>query len=102
MNKKARVTCLCQSLGFSVSALAFVFLSAVPSWTASAQQPGTVDPTQSVNWAAGAIAHAQQMRRYKDADQGSQLTPRIIPKFEIDGDPSGRIGTFQPNSATIT
>ena len=103
MNKKARAACLCPPLlGFSLSALAFVSLLTVPAQTASAQQPGSVDPTQSVNWAAGAIAHAQQMRRYKDADQGSQPTPPIIPKFEIDGDPAGRVATFQPNGATIT
>jgi cytochrome c peroxidase len=103
MNKKARAACLCPSLpGFSLSALALMFLLAVPPRTASAQQAGIVDPTQSVNWAAGAIAHAQQMRRYKDADQGSQPTPPIIPKFEIDGDPSGSVATFQPNGATIT
>ena len=103
MNKKACAACLCPSLlGFSVSALAFVFLVAVPSRTASAQQPGTVDPSQTRDWAPGAIGHAQQMRRFRDADQGSQPTPPIIPKFEADGDPSGRIATFQPNGATIT
>lgn len=103
MNKKARAACLCPSLlGFSLSALAFIFLLAVPPRTAAAQQAGIVDPTQSVNWAAGAIAHAQQMRRYKDADHGSQPTPPIIPKFEINGDPSGSVATFQPNGATIT
>lgn len=103
MNKKARAACLCPSLpGFSLSALALVFLLALPARNASAQQPGTVDPTQNVNWAAGAIGHAQQMRRYKDADQGSQPTPPIIPRFEIDGDPSGSVATFQPNGATVT
>ena len=35
-------------------------------------------------------------------NQGAQPTPPIIPKFEIDGDPSGRIATFQPGVATIT
>src|SRR5262249_46334895 len=29
-------------------------------------------------------------------------TPRVIPKLEIDGDPSGRIATFQPNGPTPT
>jgi len=103
MNKKARAACLCPPLlGFSLSALVFIFVSAVPSRTASAQEAGTVDPTQSVNWAAGAIGHAQQMRRYQDADQASQPTPPMIPKFEVDADSSGRVATFQPNGATIT
>jgi len=34
--------------------------------------------------------------------QGAQPTPPIIPKLEVDHDPSGRIGTFQPGVATIT
>jgi cytochrome c peroxidase len=42
------------------------------------------------------------MRRFIDADQGSQPTPPIIPKFEIDDNASGRVGNFQPNGATIT
>jgi cytochrome c peroxidase len=86
----------------SVSVLAFALQLGEPFSVASAQNAGIVDPTQTRDWAQGAIAHAQQMRRFRDADQGSQLTPPIIPKFEIDGDPSGRVGTFQPNGATIT
>jgi cytochrome c peroxidase len=42
------------------------------------------------------------MRNYKDIDQGSQPTPPIIPKLAVDDDPSGQVGSFQPNGATIT
>jgi cytochrome c peroxidase len=103
MNKTAPLSYLRLPLRlFLVSGLAFGFILGAAPGVAPAQNAGNVDPGQSVNWAAGAIGHAQQMRRFRDADQGSQLTPPIIPKFEADRDPSGRIATFQPNGATIT
>jgi hypothetical protein len=43
----------------------------------------------------------QAMRRFKDPDRGAQQTPPVIPKFEIDNDPSGGIATFQPGGATF-
>jgi cytochrome c peroxidase len=69
---------------------------------AAAQTAGNIDPTQTTDWAPGAIGHAQQMRRFKDADRGSQPTPTIIPKLDVDDDPSGRVGSFQPGGATMT
>jgi hypothetical protein len=42
------------------------------------------------------------MRMFKDAQQGSQATPPIIPKLEVDADPRGRVATFTPSVATIT
>ena len=42
------------------------------------------------------------MRVHKDRDQGSQPTPPIINKLDVDDDPGGRVGTFQPGVATIT
>ncbi len=52
---------------------------------------------------AGAIAHAQKMRKlFPDIDASAQVAPAIIPEFEIDPDPGGAIATFQPNGATIT
>ncbi len=86
----------------AVSALAFVCALAAAPELASGQNAGVIDPSQSLSWQPGAINHAQQMRRYPDADRGSQPTPPVIPKFELDHDPSGAIGTFQPNGATIT
>jgi cytochrome c peroxidase len=89
-------------LGLSISGFAFVSLLAAAPRVACAQNAGNIDPAQPTDWAPGAIAHAQKMRRFKDADQGSQATPPIIPKHEVDDDPSGRVGSFQPGSATIT
>jgi cytochrome c peroxidase len=52
---------------------------------------------------AGAIAHAQKMRRlFPDTGAGAQETPLVIPQLEIDRDPGGAIATFQPNGPTIT
>src|SRR5262249_33274738 len=65
-------------------------------------EPGNVDPTQTTDWAPGAIDHAQKMRKFKDPTQGAQATPSTIPKLEVDADPSGSVATFQPGGATIT
>jgi cytochrome c peroxidase len=74
----------------------------VPSQLALAQGLGNIDPAQSVNWAAGAVNQAQQMRSYQDATASSQQTPSQIPEIESDGDPNGQIATYQPEGATIT
>jgi cytochrome c peroxidase len=89
-------------LKLSASGLAIICLAGAPLPPASAQQAGIVDPAQKRDWAPGAIKHAQQMRAHEDADGGVQPTPPVIPKFEIDRDPSGSVGTFQPAAATIT
>ena len=88
--------------GLAVSGLAFVALWAAVPRIACAQNAPNIDPAQSTDWAAAAIVHAQGMRRFKDADRGSQPTPPIIPQLEVDEDPSGLVGTFQPGMATIT
>jgi cytochrome c peroxidase len=52
---------------------------------------------------AGAITHAQKMRRlFPDISPETRAPPPIIPQFKIDPDPSGAIATFQPNGPTIT
>jgi hypothetical protein len=52
---------------------------------------------------AGAVAHAQKMRRlFPDVDGDPQSTPAVIPQLEIDPDPSGAIATFQPIGPTVT
>ena len=88
-------------IGLVASSLAFACFTGRIS-PASAQNAGPVDPKQSADWAAGAIAHAQQMRRFKDSDQGSQATPNIIPNLEVDCDARGNVATFQPGAATVT
>jgi cytochrome c peroxidase len=86
----------------SVSGLAFICLLGGPPLRALAQNVGNIDPKQTTDWAPGAIDHAQKMRMFKDADQGSQATPPTIPKLDVDADPSGRVATFTPGVATIT
>ena len=69
-------------LSLSLSGLALVTLMAGPFTPAFAQnaQPAL----------AGANAHAREMLRlFPDGNQSSQATPRLIPKLEIDQDPSG-------------
>src|SRR5260221_13491010 len=69
---------------------------------ASAENARNADGSETREWAQGAIDHAQQMRVHKDRDQGSEPTPPIIKKLEIDDDPGGRTSTIQPGGATIT
>jgi cytochrome c peroxidase len=53
-------------------------------------------------FAPGMIGHMRQMEQFRDPDRGSQETPVMIPRFDTAADPSGAIGTFQPNGATFT
>src|SRR5215472_6723862 len=82
------------------SALIFCLLGC-PLGLVFADPLGTIDPTQSVDWARGAVSHAQKMRAHKDVDKGSQPS-RSIPTFSVDHDPSGQIATFQPDGSTAT
>src|SRR5262249_37910289 len=86
---------------FFLSFLAFIYFLGGPPPFALAE-PGNVDPTQTTDWAPGAIDHAQKMRKFKDANQATQTTPQTIPKLEVDADPSGSVATFQPGGATNT
>ena len=69
--------------------------------TSVVAQDGAYDPANHA-WQAGAIRHAQRMRAFFDSDRGQQNTPPVIPKFEIDFDPSGLIATTQPGGPTQT
>jgi hypothetical protein len=107
MQKTLRVASLRPSLltisGVAFAcALGFVPRAAVAQAVSTAHVGGMVDPQQSLNWQPGAIAHDQRMRKYRDVDNGIQPTPPIIPRFELDADPSGAVGTLQPGGATIT
>ena len=53
-------------------------------------------------FAPGMIKHMQAMRRFLDHDRGAQLTPPVIPRFDVALDPAGAVATFQPNGATFT
>jgi hypothetical protein len=52
-------------------------------------------------FAPGMINHMQAMRRFPDPDRGIQQPPPVIPKFELDIDPTGAIATFQSGGATF-
>ena len=104
MKQKSPVTCL-RSLLLKVLGLAFVYLVAALLQPAWAQKKNVVDPSQNVNWAAGAVGHAQKMRNSftgHDVDKSSQAAPEDIPKLGIHSDASGRVATFQPSGATDT
>ncbi len=62
-----------------------------------------VQADKGAAWRTGAIAHAQKMRRLFPEDGAeTQVTPPVIPQFEVDADPSGAIASFQPNGPTVT
>jgi cytochrome c peroxidase len=62
------------TLTISTARIAFVFLLGSPAELALAQNPGT----------------------------DSQQTPSEIPEFQVDGDPTGKIATYQPSGPTDT
>ena len=102
MYKGSRIASLRPSLfkvlRFSTTGSALVFcLLGCPLGLVFADPLGTLDPTQSVDWARGAVSHAQKMRAHKDVDTGSQPSG-VIPQFSADPDPSGQIATFQPEA----
>jgi cytochrome c peroxidase len=79
---------------------------AVTALLAGAPELAVAQKVQADNGAAaraGAIAHAEKMRRlFPDVGTDAQVTPPVIQQFEIDPDPGGAIATFQPNGPTVT
>jgi len=57
-------------------------------------------PTGIQLWAAAARAQALQLA--STSGVASQITSGVIPAFEVDGEPSGVVGTDQPGRATMT
>jgi cytochrome c peroxidase len=90
--------CVAKTLGFPVAGLALVSSVCVPLQPASAQSA----PNDPLWWAPAAIAHAQKMRVFKDADVAAQTMPSTIPVFEAESDSSGKIATYQPGGPTTT
>jgi len=70
-----------------------------PAMAQSARDQGGTDVPA---FAPGMIKHMKAMRQFKDRDKGVQSAPNVIPKFEIDRDPSGAIATFQSAGRTFT
>jgi cytochrome c peroxidase len=89
---------------FTCSAVgaASLWLLNIPSQLASAQALGSIDPTQSLNRAAGVVSQAQEMPSSQDPAAASQQTPSEIPEIQVDDDPTGKIATYQPGGTTVT
>ncbi len=90
---------LTKVLGYFVVAAVFVGVLGSPH-PVPGQTPA--DAAANTAWQPAAIAHAQNMRAYKDADSGAQPTPPVIPPFTLNFDASGMIATVQPGGATQT
>ncbi|HUZ92055.1 MAG TPA: hypothetical protein VMU78_09175, partial [Methylocella sp.] len=97
---------VCTASSFKTVSVLVTGIALIVFWTDSpqsalAQTAKRDDLTQTQEWAPGAINHAQKMRNYKDADRGSQATPSMIPRFEVDEDQSGTVATYQPGGPTF-
>ena len=88
------------TLWHSVAGAALLCAAGNVSQVAVAQD-GAYDPANYA-WQAGAIRHAQRMRGFIDPDSGQQPTPPVIPRFELNFDPSGILATIQPGGPTQT
>ena len=64
--------------------------------------PASAQNSPETAWQAGAIGHAQAMRRFPDPDRGNQATPDILPQLEAYSGPSGSIATEQSHGVTPT
>ena len=92
----------CRPSGLGATGLLLMgfFIGVTGSGRATAK-PGTDDGT-NLAWRRAAIAHAQRMRAFADADSGEQPTPSEISQLDVARDPTGRVATFQPGGATLT
>lgn len=91
-----------KALKLSSAGVAFGGLLVGALQLASAQHAGSLDHSESREWAPAAIEHAQKMLTHKDTDHGSDPTPKVIPRFEVDDDPTGKIATDQLGNPTFT
>lgn len=81
--------------------LALACLLATPH-RAAAENASSTASSESRDWVAGAVLHAQSMRSFFHADRGNQPAPLVIPKVEMDRDATGKIATYQPGGPTLT
>ncbi len=95
------ISLLSRTLRFAVAGLALIFFLGGSPRPALAQTAKSADPAQTRAWAPGAIEHAQKMRAFQDFGISPQLAPATIPTFELDGDPTGLIATYQPGGPTF-
>src|SRR5262245_53811470 len=85
----------------ATTGLTFLLSAAQP---VRAQTANRADAPDVPRFARPMIDHMQKMRRFPDAGGGGgpEVTPKVIPRLSVDDDPTGKIGTFQPNGATFT
>jgi cytochrome c peroxidase len=104
MKRRQRIADACPArfdvIGISAIGAIVVCLASSVSPRALAQQVAGGDGSPPA-FASGMIAHMQAMRRFADPVQTVQTAPAIIPRFELDPDPSGAVATFQPGGATF-
>ncbi len=85
------------------SAVASLAVMAVLAGSAGLAVAQNAQADSSTAARAGAITHAQKMRRlFPDIGGDTQATPPVIPQLEIDLDPGGAVATFQPYGPTVT
>ncbi len=85
------------------SAVASLAVMAVLAGSAGLAVAQNAQADSSAAARAGAITHAQKMRRlFPDIGGDTQATPPVIPQLEIDLDPGGAVATFQPYGPTVT
>ncbi|HJU17958.1 MAG TPA: hypothetical protein VJ770_15995 [Stellaceae bacterium] len=91
--------CRASASGRWMFGVAVGILAAVPGAT-SAQPAATDAPAATV---AGEIAHLQEMGRlFPTLGKSVQKAPGIIPRLELDPDPSGFVATYQPGGLSVT
>ena len=74
-------------------ALVMLGLTAYPTWAADLSTGAT----------SGEVAHKQLLNRlFPQPSTNSQLKPPFIRQYQVDGDETGSIMTYQPNGATVT
>lgn len=79
-----------------------MLLGAAGGCVPNAFAQGSANDPANFAWQAGAIRHAQDMRRFYDHGSGPQPTPLAIPKFATALGPTGMIATAQPGGPTLT
>jgi cytochrome c peroxidase len=68
----------------------------------SAQAQAIPEDSANEAWRAGSIRHAEEMRVFAAPAHDPQPTPSLIPKFESDPDPSGRVGSLNISGPAVT
>jgi cytochrome c peroxidase len=100
MDKSKFIKWIALVLACSVAGITLLYFHGVQAEsTDNSNVNSQIDP---LAWQPKAIAHAQQMKQFKDTDLDAQPTPVSIPKFSNMSDLAGTLATFQPSGPTAT